>query len=140
MKWSTTAFARTNAPPERVWTFWTDVGNWKEWDELVVTSALDGAFDEGARGTLQPKGGPKSGFVLTRVQPWLAFTTRSSLPLTRLEFIHEMRVEGQQTIIEHRVEMSGALTFLFRRLVGRSIERGLPCAVEKLARMAEAGQ
>jgi len=140
MHWSTLASTRTTARPEQIWRLWADVAQWNRWDGDVETSHLEGSFVEGARGYLKPKGGPKTKFVLTHVEPFAAFSDRSSLPLTTLDFIHTMRVEGVETVIEHRVEMNGPLTFLFRRIIGAGIARGLPSALERLARLAEAAE
>jgi hypothetical protein len=139
MTWTTQAVVRTKASPEQVWALWTDVATWSRWDRDVEASQLDGPFVLGTRGVLTPRGGPKTRFVLTSVEPHVGFTNRSSLPLGTLDFIHTLRVEGGETVIEHRVEMKGPLTFLFRRLVGAGIARGLPGTVAQLARTAEGG-
>ncbi|MCA2979180.1 MAG: SRPBCC family protein [Myxococcaceae bacterium] len=136
MTWTTTAMARTKASPEQIWKLWESVADWSRWDESVESSRLDGAFVQGARGSLKPRGGPRATFALVSVEPRVAFTSRSSLPLTTLDIVHTLRVEGSETVIEHRVEMKGVLTFLFRRLIGESIARGLPMVVERLAQLA----
>jgi hypothetical protein len=137
MSWSTQATARTKAPPEQVWKLWADVAGWSRWDDEVASSRLEGDFAVGTRGSLKPKGGPTTSFVLTHVEPNVAFSNRSSLPLATLEFVHTLRVEAGETVIEHRAEMKGPLTVLFRRLIGANIARGLPAAVARLARVAE---
>jgi hypothetical protein len=137
MIWSTQATSRTKASRESVWKLWADVAGWSRWDDSVASSQLDGAFAVGTRGSLKPKGGPATTFVLTHVEPNVAFTNRSSLPLATLEFVHTLRVDRGETVIEHRVEMNGPLTFLFRRLIGANIARGLPAVVARLARVAE---
>jgi len=62
------------------------------------------------------------------------------LPLTTLDFTHTYTSggAGKPAMITHRIEMSGLLTPLFRRIIGKSIQKDLPHAMEKLARMAEA--
>lgn len=137
MSWSTQATSRTKASRESVWKLWANVSGWSRWDDTVASSQLEGAFAVGTRGSLKPKGGPTTSFVLTHVEPNVAFTNRSSLPLATLTFVHTLRVEGGETVIEHRVEMTGPLTFLFRRLIGANIASGLPAVVEQLARAAE---
>ncbi|MCA3725927.1 MAG: SRPBCC family protein [Phenylobacterium sp.] len=139
MAWSTQAMARTTASPEQVWRLWSDVGGWSLWDPEVESSALDGAFTKGVRGSLKPRGGPLTRFELVSVEPCRGFTNCSRLPLARIDFIHTLREDGGGTVIEHRVEMSGPLTFLFRRLIGAGLARGLPGAVTRLARLAEGG-
>lgn len=113
------------------------MAGWNRWDQTVESSRLEGAFVEGAPGSLKPKGGPATRFVLTHVEPQAAFTNRSRLPLGSLEFVHTLRLEGDETVITHRVDMEGPLTFLFRIVIGENIARTLPAVVERLARAAE---
>lgn len=137
MSWSTQATARTRAHPDDVWRIWTDVAGWSRWDPEVESSRLDGPFVEGRRGVLKPRGGPETPFVLIEVDRSRGFSNRSRLPFASLTFIHTLREEAGETVIEHRVEMDGPLTFLFSRLLGAGLARSLPTAVERLARFAE---
>jgi Polyketide cyclase / dehydrase and lipid transport len=136
MSWTTDASVETNAPPETVWALWTDVENWPTWDQEVQHAKIQGPFATGTKGTLKPKGGPQSSFTMTDTVPFRSFTSRSKLPLTTLDFHHTLHVNGATTTVEHRVVMSGPLTFLFRRLIGTKIQRGLPHAVAELGRLA----
>ena len=139
MTWSTYSATRTRARPEDVWRLWTDVAGWSRWDDDVASSQLEGPFAVGTGGVLTPRSGPTIRFVLTHVEPMVAFTNRASLPLGTLDFIHTLRTGSGSTVVEHRVEMKGPLTFLFRRLVGAGIARSLPAVVERLGRLAEGG-
>lgn len=140
MVWSTRASARTQARPEEVWKLWTEVEGWPRWDRGVEWSQLDGPFLAGTRGSLKPHDAPTTPFVLTKVEPNAAFSARSPLPLAAMNFVHTMGVEDGATMIEHRVEISGPLTPLFRRLIGSRIASELPSTVERLARLAEASR
>lgn len=135
--WSTEASATTEAPPEAIWRLWADVDNWKEWDPGVEDSSIDGPFVEGTRYGLRPKGGPKVTSVLTDVRLSEGFSVHTRLPLANLDFFHEMERVGEGTRITHRVEISGPLSFMFARLMGRGMEKGLPETVRNLARLAE---
>lgn len=137
MYWSTEAFAVTGAPPSVVFAIWTDVSRWKEWDHEVTDSKLHGEFEVGINGTLKPRGGPSSRFTLSEVTSNVSFSDVSKLPFTTLEFEHTLVESEDQTTIYHKVTMRGPLTFLFRRIIGRKIKRGLPVAVSQLARIAE---
>lgn len=88
---------------------------------------------------IDPKGGPRTRFSLTEVTVHHSFTDRCRLPLATLDFIHVLTPAPGGTVITHRVVMNGPLTFIFRRLMGSGIERGLPIAVQSLARHAEVG-
>jgi len=139
ISWSTKATARAKASPEQIGKLWTDVSGWNRWDATVEWSRNEGDFAEGTKGSLKPKKGPMTQFVLTSVEPLKGFTNRTSLPLTALDFIHTLRVDGGETLIEHRVDMKDPLTFIFRRLIGTNIAPGLPSVVEQLARTNDRG-
>ena len=109
--WSTEASATTQASPEAIWTLWADVGNWKEWDPGVEDTSIGGPFAEGTRYELKPKGGPKVTSVLTEVRPGEDFSDHTRLPLTNLDFSHEVERVGEETRLTHRVEISGPLAF-----------------------------
>ena len=136
--WSHEESVEVNAAPAKVWALWQDVGSWPRWDAEVEWSRLDGDFAVGTRGALKPKGGPVTRFELTALEPGRGFTDVTRLPLTRLRFVHRLEPSGQGARISHRVEMEGPLTFLFSRLIGRNIARGLPHAMRALATLAEA--
>lgn len=136
--WSTEAAATTRASVEQVWSVWSDVARWNAWDPSVVSSSLRGPFATGTRGRLKPRGGPASTFVLTEVRPHSRFVSTSRLPLARMDFVHELRAEGGETRIAHRIEISGPLSFLFARLLGPGLGRDLREAVRSLA--ADAAQ
>lgn len=137
MSWVTEASAVTAAAPEQVWALWVDVAGWSSWDQTVERAELDGPFEQGARGLLKPAGGPATRFTITELTPNRSFSNRASLPLGSLEFSHTLTPGADGTRIVHRVTMTGPLTFVFRRLVGAGIARGLPSVVESLARFAE---
>lgn len=59
------------------------------------------------------------------------------LPLARLRFEHELAdAPNGATIVTHRVTISGPLTPLWWRLIGRGIERDLPDTVRTLVEHA----
>ena len=110
---------------------------WRRWDEEVEWSRLDGPFEVGSRGVLKPKKGPKPSFVTTEVRRERAFTDRTRLPLASMDFFHRMEPVDGGTRIVHGVRISGPLSFVFARLLGPGFEKGLPRAVQTLARLAK---
>jgi hypothetical protein len=137
--WTTQVSVTCRATPEAVWQLW-NTENWTKWDPAIEWVRLDGAFEAGTRGQMKPKGGPKTKFTVTRVEAHRGFTDRSHLPLTKLDFDHELEAMSDGTVkITHTVSFSGPLAFLFSRLIGKNIKAGLPEAVHKLAQLAEQG-
>lgn len=125
--------------PEEVWTAWTDVSNWNRWDGGVVHSSLDGPFESGSRGVLKPASGPTSNWFLVDVQRHQRFTNEARLPLGRLQFVHVMTpIQGDSVRVTHTIRLSGPLTFLFQRVIGKPAAADIPAALTKLKSMVEA--
>jgi hypothetical protein len=134
--WTAEATATTSASSEVIWQLWSDVANWKTWDTQVESSSLDGLFVSGTRGKLKPKGGPASPFVMLDTQPGRSFTDRTRLPGATMDFIHEMTSTPTGTQFTHRIRITGPLSPLFARLMGRNLRQGVQDAVQKLAHLA----
>ncbi len=128
---------KTNATRAQVWKLWTDVENWNNWDKQVEFSKLNGEFEKGTYGVLKPIKSPKSKFELISVENLREFTTRSYLPLAKMDFTHELNEKEGQLYITHGVKITGVFTFLFSIVIGEKIIRELPHAMEKLSEMAE---
>ena len=135
--WTKEVSIKSNASKEQIWKLWADVPNWYTWDDQVLSSSLNGDFKIGQTGELIPKGGPKSQFEIIEVSPKKSFTNRSKLPLTIMDFIHEMKEKEGQIIVTHKVQISGMLTFLFSRLIGNKIIEELPKALIALSNKAQ---
>lgn len=52
--WTKKVTIKTKASREQVWKLWTDVNNWNTWDSEVAYSELNGNFEIGTFGILQP--------------------------------------------------------------------------------------
>jgi len=135
--WAKEVSIKSNASKEQIWKLWTDVSNWYTWDDQVLSSSLNGDFKIGQTGELIPKGGPKNQFEITEVSPKKSFTNRSKLPLTIMDFIHEMEEKEGLIIVTHKVQISGMLTFLFSRLIGNKLIEELPKALNELSNKAQ---
>ncbi len=135
--WTTETSKITTATKEQIWKLWTDVPHWNIWDKEVETSILFGEFRKGTKGVLKPVGGPKAKFEMIECTEFKSFTDRSFLPLCTMDFIHDMTETNAGLVITHKVVMSGFMTFLFSRVIGKKVKIGLPVAVEKLIQIAE---
>jgi hypothetical protein len=128
---------KTKAAPEVIWSMWSNVPAWNQWDHGIETGHLDGSFYKGTKGWIKPTGGPKLKFEIIHADEYKLFHDRSYLPLTHLDFIHTMRREGDMTVITYEVEMKGLLTFIFSKLIGSGIKKDMPSCMEKLVQIAE---
>ena len=105
--WKKEISIETTATKEQVWKIWSEVNNWNKWDEEVIRSSLNGEFKKGTKGILIPTNGPKSNFIIHSATYPIEFTTRASLPLSKMNFTHEISKQNGKTIITHGVEISG---------------------------------
>lgn len=137
--WNTEVTRTTSASKEKIWDLWSDVQNWKTWDKDVESAELFGAFRQGTKGVMKPSEGPRATFRITECTQLKSFTNTSLLPLCRMDFIHTIKEIGGRVEIKHKVVMTGALTFLFSRIIGKKLEEGLPHAVDSLIKKAETG-
>jgi hypothetical protein len=137
MNWTTEHSEVSSADRESVWALWSDVGSWPAWDDGIEQVTLDGPFEAGSRGSLKPAGSRAVKFAVIEARPGEGFVDETRLPLARMRFEHELTdAAGGGVRITHRVTISGPLTPLWRRVIGRDLERDLPGTVATLARHA----
>lgn len=126
------------ATPARVFALWADAAAWPRWDPDLEEASLDGAFARGSHGTLKPRGGPRTRIELVDVVEPESFTAVSRLPGCRMVFAHRVSPLPDGCRVTHAVRFEGPLAFVFRRLIGPSIRRGLPGTMDGLKAAAEA--
>lgn len=130
--WTSEFSMVTNVPASRIWQAWSDVENWREWDESVEFSSLNGSFEDGAVGVLKSVGGPQSAFRLKDVVANKSFTSQTKLPFCTMDFVHEIVEDSGVVRIKHCIEMRGVFTFIFKNIIGKNAAKSLPDAVKKL--------
>jgi hypothetical protein len=139
MAWRFEHSAESTASPAAVWRRYVDVPNWHDWSEQgVVWSRLDGPFEVGTKGRSKPPGMPSGSFRLVAVEPDNLFASETRLPGAQLRFEHMIEARDSGVRITHRATLDGPLARPYSALLRKSIERGLPDAVERLAVLAAA--
>lgn len=126
------------ATPSQVFALWADSPGWAAWDPDVKAASIDGPFVAGATGTITPVQGPTMRIRVTRVVPDRAFDAEARLPLCTMRFVHECEpvVDGKTRVV-HRVLFEGPLAFVFRRVIGPALEKGIPGTMAGLKRAVE---
>ena len=141
MKTIATAQITSNVRPQAFFDRWADMATWPQWNTDTEWVRLDGPFRTGATGTLKPKGGPATRFVISSLVPGHEFTDVSLLLGARLTFQHLVAVDaGGSTTISVRVTLAGPLTFFWNIVLGKNIAKGLSrdlARLEAAARTAE---
>lgn len=125
-----------NASKETIFAHYADVASWPVWDKEVKAVTL-GGLEVGSTGSLQPRSGPRAMITISELTPNTSFTVTSKLPLCKMQFGHELTSMGETTKATHSVDFSGPLAFLFRRLIGREIEKKLPTTLQGLKGVSE---
>ncbi|AYF72549.1 hypothetical protein D7D52_00105 [Nocardia yunnanensis] len=131
------ASATSTAAPAAFFVKWADMATWPEWNQDTEWVILDGKFEQGATGTLKPKGGPKTKFVVTKLTD-TEFVDSSKLIGARLIFAHTVVTDGERTTVTVRVSMEGPLRGLWNRIMGKDLAASLQRDVDALVAAAEA--
>ena len=129
----------TDLSAEQVWSTWTDVNRWHEWQDDIEFARLDAPFTPGSTFTFKPKGGPTIDIELTRVEPNAVFTDLTRFPLARMLDSHELIDRGTSLEVRTTITLSGPLAFLWRKLVVDKIVKDLPHQTERLLQHARSG-
>jgi hypothetical protein len=109
-----------------VWTVWTDVARWPEWDDSKDLARLDGPFVVGTSGWAKQRGNLGGPFTITEIDPGRGWTTEVPLPLGKVVFGHLLEpLGGEQVRVVKTVEAYGGFTTLFRLIVGPKMRRDI---------------
>jgi hypothetical protein len=127
------------ALPAAIFARYARAEGWPDWDPELRAASLPGGLVVGAEGWLQPTRGPRARFRVTEVRDNAGFTVEARLPLCRMQFGHDLVVEGAGTRVGHWVGFDGPFAWLFRRLIGRGLAAGLPATMAGLKAAVEAG-
>ena len=139
MEWMTEAKHTTRAPANAIWKLWSDVATWPDWDFGLESVTLDGPFEQGARGRLKPKGGPRFRYTLTRVETDVGFDDETRVPGAKIRFSHRIEdAPDGSRVVTHRAQITGILTPLWVRIMGSDLVKELPAVVAELVTRAEA--
>ncbi len=102
------ASIETSAPPDRVWSLWSDVDRWKDWNTGIESIQLDGPFAEGSHFTMRPPGQDPIVSRLVDVMPHRRFSDETVLGDTRVVVVHELQPRpGGMTRIVYSTTITG---------------------------------
>jgi hypothetical protein len=125
-------------PAAAVFAAYADVASWTTWDSELRDVFLPEGLARGATGHLTPRNGPKAKIWVAALDDARGFTIRSSLPLCKMHFGHELTEKDGKTLATHWVQFTGPLAFFFARLIGAGIEKSLPSTLAGLKAYCEA--
>jgi hypothetical protein len=132
----------TTAREAAIWSAWSDVANWGQWDGGLKSASLDGVFKLGATGKIVPLSGPPSQFTIVELVQNQSYAFETALPLANLKVKRQFLPSQQAGItrFEHQVSFSGVLGWFWAYQFGPGFRKELPPTMERLARLAETSQ
>jgi hypothetical protein len=125
------------ASEAKIWQIFTDVENWKEWIDGIEYSTIDGNFEDGALVTIKNINKPKSSSPLKDVVVNKSFILQAKMPLSKVDFIHEIIKDNDLVKIRFAVEIFGTLAFFFKAIFRKSVAKNLPMSAKKVVELAE---
>ena len=128
---------RIKASEAKIWQIFTDVENWKEWIDGIEYSTIDGNFEDGALVTIKNINKPESSSPLKDVVVNKSFILQVKMPLSKIDFIHEIIQEGGVLQVRFAVEVFGAGAFLIKVIFKKSVAKSLPKVAKKVVELAE---
>jgi hypothetical protein len=128
----------TAAAPERVWSLWSDVKTWGEWNPNVATLDLDGEFVSGSTGTITTTSGEHRSMRLLDVQPGRSFTYEISvMPGARFRITCRIEPSGNRTTLIQSVDVLGPLGPIMGTLLGSRVSKEFGPLLDRLKRKLE---
>lgn len=129
----------TTANAAVIWTLWTDVTTWKDWDRGLKDARLDGVFAGGATGEIIPQSGPAAKFRVTEFVDGRSYAFETQLPFATLT-VRRSLLSASPTVFRHEVSFEGALAWFWSGQLGPQFRAALPPTMDALAMLAEAEQ
>ena len=80
---------------------------------------------------------PKTTMRLKDVVANKSFIVQSKLPFCTMDSTHEIVKENGVLKIRIAVQLQGALSFVFKHVIGKSCAKSLPIAIRKLVALSE---
>ena len=125
------------ASEAKIWQIYTDVENWKEWIDGVEYSTIDGNFEDGTLVTIKNIKKPKSSSPLKNVVVNKSFVLQAKMPLSTVDFIHEIVKDKDVIKVRFAVEITGTLAFFFKAIFKKSVAKSLQSCSRKVIELAE---
>ncbi|NNN09363.1 MAG: hypothetical protein HKL85_09250 [Acidimicrobiaceae bacterium] len=135
------AHATSVAAPASFFDRWADVATWPEWDSDIAWARLDGPFAEGSTGVIKPLKGPRTKFVIERLDLGRSFVDVSRLPGARLTFSHLITDETDGgCAIDVVISLGGPLAPIWKLLLARGFTATTQITLDRLVEVVEAAR
>jgi hypothetical protein len=129
----------STAPPDKVWSIWSDMSTWGEWNTNVSTMEWQGAFASGTSGIMNTRAGQHHKMRLVDVVPGRSFALETNVvPGTMFRFNCTVEPDGAKTKLSQMVEVKGPLGGILGGMLGPQVSKEFGTLLSNLAAKAEA--
>jgi hypothetical protein len=116
------ASLETSAPADKVWSVWSDVNSWPQWNPDMKASRLDGPMKLGTTGNIDTRSGGKHDVVVTHYEEGRSFELESTaLPGTKMGIRATIAPSGSGSRITQGFEPRGLLAPIVGPMMGGAI-------------------
>lgn len=112
--------------PSEVWSVWTDLEAYPQWDEREELNRMNGPFAVGTTGTFKQRGREAGTYVITAIEPDRSWTTETPLPGGKLVIEHLVEGGPSGVTLTKRYTAFGPMAHAFRWFFARGIHRAMP--------------
>jgi len=127
----------TTASANTIWSVWTDVPNWKNWDTGLKDASINGDFDLHAKGIITSLENRKSKFEVVAFTEGKSYTYKTKLPLGSLYVKRYLEVKDDKTVFTHEVWFKGLSKGIFAKAFGGKFKKMLPDVLMNIKEIVE---
>lgn len=127
----------TTATPEKIWTIWTDIPNWKNWDTGLKNAEIKNKFQLNTKGFIYSLEDRKSKFKVVEYIEGKSYTFKTNLPLGGLYVKRYLVVKDGITHFTHEVWFKGITAGIFAKVFGKDFRNKLPTVLTNIKNIAE---
>jgi len=127
----------TTASPETIWSIWTDVPNWKDWDTGLKDATIKDEFALGSKGVIISLENRKSKFKVVEFTQGNSYTYKTKLPLGSIYVKRYLTSENGKTVFTHEVWFKGLTGGIFAKSFGEKFRKMLPNVLGRIKEIAE---
>jgi Polyketide cyclase / dehydrase and lipid transport len=126
--------ATVAATREQVWSVWSDMASYPEWDPREETLRFAGPLEPGSTGYSRQKGGRSgSDFTVVFVDPGRRWTNETPLPAGKLVIDHTIDdTDDGSLLLSKTYTAYGPVALLFRLYYAKEMRRNNPRSFEGL--------
>lgn len=123
---------------DELWPVLADVARWPEVDQNIEYLTIGQPPAAGVPFVLKPKGGPRLKFVIGTFEAPSRYADVCRMPFVTMRTLHTLIPVARGTTIRVDIKITGPLSQVWGRLVGRKHASGLPAQTERLINAARA--